>query len=116
MAGSWTQLTRTVEEKKRGGGEHFQVTTTIIVRSYVYFLYPAINYQGRPVTKEQYSDLYYRTFYEHSLSKNPEALIMSRPVDALPPGLKRTLRIPFTPIDICVAGWVITVVKRWAVC
>ena len=80
--------------------------------------------------KADYSDQFYRTFMDHrsvpvceqrsaphtarthptallnvlclhSRTREPEAAILSRPMDALNPGSKRFPRIFFTPQDVC---------------
>lgn len=48
------------------------------------------------ITYREYADLYYRDFFYHSRAKNPDALIMSRPVDA---------DWVFSPRDVVFAGW-----------
>jgi hypothetical protein len=36
------------------------------------------------LTMEKYQDWYYGDFYNYTLTKNPDGLIMSRPVDGVP--------------------------------
>ena len=65
-------------------------------------LLPARNYKGRVLGLHQYGHEYYGNFYNHSKSKNPEALIMSRPVDCV----KKIHCWAFSPKYVMFAGWV----------
>eukprot|EP01100_Stratorugosa_tubuloviscum_P007366 TRINITY_DN3076_c0_g1_i1.p1 TRINITY_DN3076_c0_g1~~TRINITY_DN3076_c0_g1_i1.p1 ORF type:complete len:621 (-),score=259.19 TRINITY_DN3076_c0_g1_i1:60-1853(-) len=58
-------------------------------------------YSGR-ITVFDYADSYYRDFYYYTRTKNPEALIMSRPVDSF----ADILYWPFSPRDVVFSGWV----------
>ncbi|ELR16305.1 glycosyl hydrolase, family 31 protein [Acanthamoeba castellanii str. Neff] len=67
---------------------------------YLYELIVAWGHKGI-VTPREYSDLYYRDFFYYSRSKNPQALIMSRPVDSW-----GDIYRSFSPRDVVFSGWV----------
>ena len=50
----------------------------------------------------EYSNQYYGTFYNYTLTKNPSGLIMSRPVD----GQLGVSFINYSPINVMFMGWV----------
>jgi alpha-glucosidase (family GH31 glycosyl hydrolase) len=64
---------------------------------------------GGPVAPHQYGHAYYRDFLYHSRTKNPEALIMARPVDSLGP-----VYWDFAPKDVMISGWVGDQKGDWA--
>ena len=65
--------------------------------------WPYSPYLKRFLTRfEEYSNVYYRTFYEHTKSKTASALIMARPVDNFSP----YYRPSFAPKDVMFSGWV----------
>eukprot|EP01104_Vermistella_antarctica_P005033 TRINITY_DN1543_c0_g2_i4.p1 TRINITY_DN1543_c0_g2~~TRINITY_DN1543_c0_g2_i4.p1 ORF type:complete len:510 (+),score=58.62 TRINITY_DN1543_c0_g2_i4:85-1614(+) len=68
---------------------------------YVLELIPPLSKLGI-LDRVQYSDFYYRDFYYYTKSKNPDALIMSRPVD----GLGYGVFMNFSPRDVVFSGWV----------
>jgi alpha-glucosidase (family GH31 glycosyl hydrolase) len=55
------------------------------------------------ITEREYADMYYRDFFYHSRSKNPDALIMARPVDSYAP---LDIYLDFAPHDVMFSGWV----------
>eukprot|EP01089_Gocevia_fonbrunei_P020690 TRINITY_DN7769_c0_g1_i2.p1 TRINITY_DN7769_c0_g1~~TRINITY_DN7769_c0_g1_i2.p1 ORF type:complete len:588 (-),score=108.30 TRINITY_DN7769_c0_g1_i2:90-1853(-) len=67
---------------------------------YIYELIIAYGHSGI-ISERQYADLYYRDFFYYTRSKNPEALIMSRPVDSYD-----MLYLDFSPRDVVFSGWV----------
>lgn len=71
---------------------------------YIYMLGIAHGYGGR-VTYREYADDYYSDFFFYTRSKNPDALIMSRPVDSFGVG-EEALYWSFSPRDVVFAGWV----------
>jgi alpha-D-xyloside xylohydrolase/trinucleotide repeat-containing gene 6 protein len=65
-------------------------------------------YRG-PIGYHEYGHMYYRDFLYHSRSINPDALIMSRPVDSAGP-----LYWNFSPHDVMLSGWVGDQQGNWA--
>jgi len=57
---------------------------------------------GGYLTERDYADYYYRDFFYYTRTKNPESLIMSRPVDSF----DNLLYIDFSPRDVVFSGWV----------
>eukprot|EP01090_Pellita_catalonica_P001799 TRINITY_DN11532_c0_g1_i1.p1 TRINITY_DN11532_c0_g1~~TRINITY_DN11532_c0_g1_i1.p1 ORF type:complete len:598 (+),score=88.49 TRINITY_DN11532_c0_g1_i1:106-1899(+) len=57
--------------------------------------------KGGIISEREYSNLYYRDFFQYTRSKNPDALIMSRPVDSYD-----VIYLDFSPRDVLFAGWV----------
>ncbi len=56
----------------------------------------------RYITMSEYSNQYYGTFYNYTLTKNPKGLIMSRPVDSYQ-GLGF---LNYSPKYVMFMGWV----------
>ncbi len=56
----------------------------------------------RYVGHHEYANKYYGTFYNYTKSKNPNTLIMSRPVDSY----KSKLFLSFAPKYVMFSGWV----------
>lgn len=56
----------------------------------------------RYVRYREYADQYYGTFYNYTKSRNPDALIMSRPVDSF----KSNFFLGYSPKYVMFAGWV----------
>lgn len=56
----------------------------------------------RYVAYRQYSNEYYGTFYNYTKSKNPETLIMARPVDSY----QSKLYLGYAPKYVMFSGWV----------
>lgn len=71
------------------------------------FIYP--RGYGGAVSAHQYGHMYYRDFLFYSRTKNPDALIMSRPVDSIGP-----IYWDFSPKDVMMAGWVGDQKGTWA--
>ncbi len=58
---------------------------------------------GGTIAPWEYSDMYYRDFFEYTRSRlGNDRVITSRPVDSY----EGLLFLPFAPRDICLAGWV----------
>lgn len=53
------------------------------------------------ISERDYANYYYRDFFYHSRQKNPEALIMARPVDSYD-----DIYFEFAPRDVVFSGWV----------
>jgi alpha-glucosidase (family GH31 glycosyl hydrolase) len=67
-----------------------------------YLLIIPVGYAGI-VWPWQYSDYYYRDFYEYTRAQlGNDRVIMSRPVDSF----QGLIHLPFAPRDVCHAGWV----------
>ena len=56
----------------------------------------------RYISYREYANQYYGTFYNYTKSKNPDTLIMSRPVD----GFNKNLFLGYSPKYVMFAGWV----------
>jgi len=56
----------------------------------------------RYVRYREYADQYYGTFYNYTKSRNPDALIMSRPVDSF----QSKFFLGYSPKYVMFAGWV----------
>ena len=56
----------------------------------------------RYITYREYANQYYGTFYNYTKTKNPEALIMARPVDSY----KGKVYINYAPKYVMFMGWV----------
>lgn len=65
----------------------------------------ARGYQGSMALKE-YQDFYYGDFYNYTVEKNPEGLIMSRPVDGVPVSGDMKAYMTFSPKYVMFSGWV----------
>lgn len=59
-----------------------------------------------PITYREYADAYYGSFFNYSRSKNPDALIMSRPVDSYPIIGDLSAYLQFSPRYAVFSGWV----------
>jgi alpha-glucosidase (family GH31 glycosyl hydrolase) len=60
-----------------------------------------------PMSLPEYQDLYYGDFYNYTLSKNPDGLIMSRPVDSFQVSKGQiSAFLPFSPKYVMFSGWV----------
>lgn len=60
------------------------------------------SHKKRYIFYHEYADEYYGTFYNYTKSKNPDALIMSRPVD----GYQNKLFLAYSPKYVMFSGWV----------
>jgi alpha-glucosidase (family GH31 glycosyl hydrolase) len=60
------------------------------------------SHKKRYILYHEYAYEYYGTFYNYTKSKNPDALIMSRPVD----GYNNKLFLPYSPKYVMFSGWV----------
>jgi alpha-glucosidase (family GH31 glycosyl hydrolase) len=67
---------------------------------YIFEMGEAYGYAG-VVSQRDYANMYYSDFFNYARSKNPEALIMSRPVDSF-----EFVYWNFSPRDVVFAGWV----------
>jgi alpha-glucosidase (family GH31 glycosyl hydrolase) len=67
---------------------------------FIYELVVPIGYAGI-VSPRDYANMYYRDFLYYSRKTNPNALIMSRPVDSYGP-----IYWQFSPRDVVLSGWV----------
>jgi len=67
---------------------------------YVFELYPIEGYGGQ-VHEREYANMYYGDFFNYTRSKNPNALIMSRPVDSW-----EFVYWSFSPHYVMYSGWV----------
>jgi alpha-glucosidase (family GH31 glycosyl hydrolase) len=56
------------------------------------------------MTYRQYADFYYGDFYNYTLTKNPDGLIMSRPVDSFGFGFRGYFQ--YSPKYVMFSGWV----------
>ena len=65
----------------------------------------ARGYQGS-ISLSQYQDFYYGDFYNYTKSKNPDGLIMSRPVDGVPVADGMKAFVTFSPKYVMFSGWV----------
>jgi len=61
---------------------------------------------GGVVTYRDYADAYYGSFFNYSRSRNPDALIMSRPVDSYPVVDGVSAFLQFAPRYAVFSGWV----------
>uniref|UniRef100_A0A6B2L112 DUF5110 domain-containing protein n=1 Tax=Arcella intermedia TaxID=1963864 RepID=A0A6B2L112_9EUKA len=68
---------------------------------YVFELIVPRGYSGI-ISEREYADLYYRDYFYYTRSKNPDALIMSRPVDSF----DSIVYLSFSPRDVVFSGWV----------
>ena len=70
----------------------------------VYLLrpWPYAAAKKRYITYHEYANQYYGTFYNYTLTKNPEGLIMSRPVDSL----QSWAFMKYSPKYVMFMGWV----------
>jgi len=59
--------------------------------------------EGGSITERQYANAYYRDFFYYTRTKNPDSLIMSRPVDSYAP---LGIYWDFSPLDVMYSGWV----------
>jgi alpha-glucosidase (family GH31 glycosyl hydrolase) len=60
-----------------------------------------------PMSLLEYQDFYYGDFYNYTLSKNPDGLIMSRPVDSFQVSKGQVSAfLPFSPKYVMFSGWV----------
>ncbi len=62
----------------------------------------AKGHDGKLVHYREYADLYYGSFLNHSRSRNPYAIIWSRPVDSL----SNKVYMDFSPRYATFSGWV----------
>jgi alpha-glucosidase (family GH31 glycosyl hydrolase) len=53
------------------------------------------------ITEQEYAHMYYGDFFNYTRSKNPNALIMSRPVDSW-----EDIYLEFSPRYVMFSGWV----------
>jgi len=67
---------------------------------YALELYP-IHCYSCPITEQDYAHLYYGDYFNHTQSKRPEGLIMSRPVDSSGPE-----KLNYSPRYVMYSGWV----------
>lgn len=67
---------------------------------YVFELYPIEAYSGQ-IHEREYADMYYGDFFNYTRTKNPNALIMSRPVDSW-----EFVYWSFSPHYVMYSGWV----------
>jgi len=67
---------------------------------FVFLLFGAYGWGGS-ISERDYANDYYRDFFYYTRKKNPDSLIMSRPVDSYPP-----VYWDFSPRDVVFSGWV----------
>ena len=70
------------------------------------YIFPQSPYHEGVVTYRDYADAYYGSFFNYSRERNPEALIMSRPVDSFNLFDGVSAYLEFSPRYAVFSGWV----------